>query len=66
MLGDYFKDSNGNGVYDSMDIGNWKTNDTCGDGLSDYLKYLQGRNLRVKATNDTSNLIQLKVYTPLK
>ena len=66
MLGDYFKDSNGNGVYDSADMGNWKTNDTCGDGISDYIKYLQGRNLRVKATNDPNNLIQLNVYTPLK
>ena len=65
-LGDYLKDSNGNGVYDSADMGNWKTNDTCGDGLNDYIKYLQGRNLRVRATNDPNNLIQLNVYTPLK
>ena len=65
-LGDYLKDSNGNGVYDSADMGNWQTNDTCGDGISDYIKYLQGRNLRVRATNDPNNLIQLNVFTPLK
>ncbi len=65
-LGDWFKDSNGNGVYDTADVGNWKTNDTCGDGISDYIKYIQGRNLRVGTTNDVNGVIGLNVFTPLK
>jgi hypothetical protein len=65
-LGDYFKDSNGDGIYNVGDLGNWRTNDTCGDGISDYIKYIEGRNLNVKAVLDTNGVIGLQVYTPLK
>ena len=67
-LGDYLKDSNGDGVYNStVDLGNWLTNSTAGDGISDYLKYIEGRNLKVANSNvDTNWIVNLKVYTPLK
>jgi hypothetical protein len=41
--------------------------DTDGDGVSDYLEYLQGRNPLVPgAVADTNNVINLRVYTPLR
>jgi hypothetical protein len=64
-IGDYLKDSNGSGTYDDGDIGNFTTNDTCGDGISDFVKFIQGRNLNVRGVNDTNGLTNLKVYTPL-
>ncbi|PWU08175.1 MAG: hypothetical protein C5B50_30150 [Verrucomicrobia bacterium] len=65
-LGDYQKDSNGDGIYNAGDLGNWQTNDTCGDGISDYIKYLEGRNLNVNAVPDTNGVINLQIYTPLR
>ncbi|HZQ46330.1 MAG TPA: hypothetical protein VFC07_04905, partial [Verrucomicrobiae bacterium] len=64
---DYLKDSNGDGLYNAGDLGNWLTNCTAGDGINDYLKYIEGRNLNVSGyLNDTSGIIGLQVYTPLK
>ena len=41
--------------------------DTDGDGVSDYLEYVQGRNPRAPgAVADTNNTINLRVYTPLR
>lgn len=66
-LGDYLKDRNGNGNYEpSIDTGNWQSSDTIGDGISDAIKYLQGRNLNVGTVSDTNGIISLQVYTPLK
>ena len=45
----------------------WTNADTDGDGVSDYLEYLLGRNPTVAgATNDVNNKINLRLYTPLK
>jgi len=66
-IGDYLKDSNGNGIYDVGDLGNWTTNSICGSGANDYLKWLQGINLNVcNIGSDTNGIIGLQVYTPLK
>ncbi|MDB6020106.1 MAG: hypothetical protein JWR19_4595 [Pedosphaera sp.] len=66
-LADYFEDTNGNGVYDAGDFSDYTQASTSGDGVSDYLKWLQGRNPRVAGTNaDVSGVIKLNVYTPLK
>ncbi len=64
---DYLEDRNGDGVYDTGDFANFNSSDTDGDGVNDYLEYVQGRNPRAAGTvPDTNNLIQLRVYTPLK
>ncbi|HEX3799309.1 MAG TPA: hypothetical protein VH413_11455 [Verrucomicrobiae bacterium] len=67
-LPDYLEDTNGNGTYDfASDLGNWQSSSTCGDGVSDYIKYIQGHNPNICTTNsDTSGLVNLQVYTPLK
>jgi hypothetical protein len=68
---DYLADSNGNGIYDpAIDLGNWQTNNTSGssDGVSDYIKWIEGRNIKVTAlpVADTNGVTGLNVYTPLK
>ena len=68
---DYLADSNGNGVYDpGIDLSNWQTNNTSGssDGVSDYIKWIEGRNIKVAAlpVADTNGITGLNVYTPLK
>lgn len=66
-IGDYLKDSNGDGAYSGGDLGNWLTNCTSGDGINDYIKYIQGRNLNVSGSlSDSNGITALKVYTPLK
>jgi hypothetical protein len=67
---DYLADSNGNGIYDAAtDLSNWQTNNTSGssDGVSDYIKWIQGRNIKVAAlpVADTNGIVGLRVYTPL-
>ncbi len=65
-LFDYLEDLNGNGFVDPGET-DWRTADTDGDGVSDYLEILQGRNPRIAGSiADTNNLINLRVYTPLK
>jgi len=67
-IGDYIKDANGNGGTNQIgDMGNWRTNTTCSGGVNDYIRYLQGQNLNLCTTsNDTSGVLGLQVYTPLK
>ncbi len=62
---DYWEDTNGNGSAESTEI-NWKNWDTDGDGVSDGLELLQGRNPFGGTTNDINNLLNLRVFTPLK
>ncbi len=62
---DYWEDLNGNGTWEGTEI-NWQNADTDGDGVSDGLELLQGRNPRGNVTTDTLNLINLRVFTPLK
>ena len=46
---------------------NPNTADTDGDGVSDYIEYLEGRNpLVVGAVSDTNGIVNLQVYTPLQ
>lgn len=41
--------------------------DDDGDGVSNFIEYLQGRNPTVAGSvSDASNLIGFKVFTPLK
>jgi chitinase len=42
------------------------TTNRSGDGQSDYLDYLEGRNPLVGTVPDTQNLINFQVYTPLQ
>jgi KDO2-lipid IV(A) lauroyltransferase len=43
-LPDYREDTNGNGTYDAgADLSDFNSADTDGDGVSDYLEWLQGR-----------------------
>src|SRR5262249_44383402 len=44
MLADYLEDSDGGGTYNTGDLSNWQVADTDGDGVSDYLEWIQGRN----------------------
>jgi hypothetical protein len=64
---DYREDYlDGDGSVDSGET-DWNNADSDGDGLSDYLEVIQGRNPLVAGTvADTNGLINLKVYTPLK
>jgi hypothetical protein len=67
-LADYFEDANGNGTKESSES-DWNDmdGDTDGDGISDYLEWLQGGSLTISGrTADSGNLINLRVYTPLK
>jgi hypothetical protein len=40
--------------------------DSDGDGLSNLLEYIQGRNPRAGAVTDTTGVLKFQVYTPLK
>ena len=40
--------------------------DAVGDGVPNYIKYIQGRNPTNTTVVDTSQRIQLNIYTPLK
>jgi hypothetical protein len=66
-------DANGNGfpdLYEFEHFGNLNqtgAGDFDGDGVSNMTEYLQGRNPAIAGTlSDTNNLIQLRVFTPLK
>lgn len=66
-LPDYREDTNGDGSYNSGDLANWNSSDTDGDGMTDGMEVLLGRNPRVSgATADSGNQTRLQVYTPLK
>jgi hypothetical protein len=64
-LADFLEDADGDGVLDSAEP-NISLVDTDGDGVSDYLEWLQGRNPRASAANDTNGVVRLRVFTPLK
>lgn len=66
-------DTDGDGMKDGWEVQNGlnpKVNDagvdSDGDGVSNYLEYLQGRDPQAGATNDVSNVVNLKVYTHLE
>jgi hypothetical protein len=62
---DYGEDRNGNGTHDVGEI-NWLDDDTDDDLVKDGLELLQGRNPLGGTTNDVNNLLNLRVFTPLK
>jgi Bacterial TSP3 repeat len=64
-LADFLEDADGDGVLDATEP-NIAVVDTDGDGVSDYLEWLQGRNPRAGAANDTNGVVRLRVFTPLK
>ena len=45
---------------------NPNTTNRSGDGQSDYLDYLEGRNPLVGTVPDTNNVLQFQIYTPLQ
>jgi hypothetical protein len=66
-------DGDGDGMRDGWELqyfghlGQTAAGDPDGDGVSNFLEYLQGRNPTVAGTTpDASNLTQLKMFTPLK
>lgn len=66
-LPDYLEDANGNGSYDAADFSNWQAFSTSGDGVSDYLKWLQGGNARVSGVvPDAGGAVGLQLFTPLR
>ncbi len=62
---DYWEDRNGNGSADLTET-SWLNYDTDGDGVWDGLEILQGRNPLGGTLTDTLNLINLRVFTPLR
>jgi hypothetical protein len=64
-ISDYWEDRDGNGSYAVGEL-NWLNADTDGDGVADGLELLQGRNPLGGITNDVNNLLNLRVFTPLK
>ena len=65
-LPDYIEDANGNGSLDAGET-SWTSANTYRADLNDYLVRVQGRNLSVtNSLADTNNLVNLRVYTPLK
>lgn len=72
-LADYFEDIDGDGAWDSGVETKWQTSgvgdpaDTDGDTVSDYLEWLQGSDPLIDdPVADTTPIIFLKVFTPLK
>ena len=66
-LPDYSEDADGDGTWDSGAETNFADADTDDDGVSDYTEWIQGRNPLVHgSTADSGNLINLKIFTPLK
>lgn len=65
-LPDCFEDVDGDGSADAGEM-SWTVADTDGDGVSDYLEYLLGRNPLVSGTtNDAAGALGFRLYTPLK
>ena len=65
-LPDYLEDANGDGLLQAGET-SFSLTDTDNDGISDYLEVLRGMNPRASGTQvDTSGLINLKVFSPLK
>ena len=62
---DYYEDFNGNGTWESGEL-NWQDDDTDGDGVGDGAELLQGRNPMGGTLADTNNVLNLRVFTPLK
>jgi hypothetical protein len=64
------EDKNGNGVRDSGEtafLSSGTDQDSDGDGVSDFIETLLGRNpLVAGSTNDASGTLNLRVFTPLK
>ena len=66
VIPDYQEDANGNGAFDSGET-NWQASDSDGDGVSDGLELLLGRNpLVAGTTNDFDGSLNLRVFTPLR
>jgi hypothetical protein len=66
-LPSYLEDADGDGVHDPGIETNFNSADTDGDGVSDYTEWIQGRDpLASGAGFDSGNLINLRIYTPLK
>lgn len=61
----YWEDTNGNGSREGIET-DWKLADTDGDGVGDGLEVLQGRNPLGGTLADTNNILNLRVFTPLK
>ena len=65
-LPDYIANSTGDGNTNNG-FSNWMVSSTAGDGVSDYIKWLQGRNPRAASTSlDITGILGLTVYTPLQ
>jgi hypothetical protein len=64
-LPDYWEDTNGNGSVEITET-DWQYWDTDHDGVGDGEEVLQGRNPLGGTLADTNNLINLRVFTPLK
>jgi hypothetical protein len=62
---DYWEDINGNGTWELTEL-DWKDSDTDNDGVPDGEEILQGRNPLGGALADTNNVLNLRVFTPLK
>ncbi len=65
LVADHVEDINGGGTRDGTE-GDWAIADTDGDGVSDALERLQGRNPFGGAVTDTTGVLDLKVFTRLK
>ncbi len=66
LLPDYLEDSNGDGVRQTTET-NWPNADTDGDGVSDFIEWLEGRNPLVAGrVADTNGLVNLRIFSPLK
>jgi hypothetical protein len=70
---DYIEDSNCNGIPDWWELlyfGNLNqpaNGDYDGDGVSNYIEWLEGRNPAIPgAVPDTNGVVRLQIYTPLK
>lgn len=66
-LGSWLEDADGDGSFDTGLEMNFNDSNTDDDGLNDYAEWIQGRNpLASDAVFDSGNLINLRIYTPLK
>ena len=64
-LPDYYEDCNGTGYREGGET-DWQDSDTDDDGVPDGEELLLGRNALGGTLSDTNNLLNLRVYTPLK
>jgi hypothetical protein len=68
LLADYFENRDGTGTYNSGDVANWQSWDSDGDGVGDYLEWVQGRNPTNAAhqVDSANTTVNLRIHTPLK